>query len=132
MQGVQGSKFIFAILLLTVGISMVAPPTATGSEPGGAVKKASHPGASTSADQASKKSKEDRAIDLVWRRPDVKSWLKLFPKGKSKLGGHAAASVDHQQGDVYSVHVYEDLPDHTATFNWYDVNLKTGKITKMF
>jgi len=30
------------------------------------------------------------------------------------------------------VHVYEDLPDHTATFNWYEVNVKSGKVTKLF
>ncbi len=74
-------------------------------------------------------SKEDQAIDLVYRRADVKAWLKLFPRGTSKLGGHAAFTADHDEGDVYSVHVYEDLPDHTATFNWYEVNLKTGKST---
>jgi len=81
---------------------------------------------------ARKKTKEDEAIELVWRRPEVKYWLTLFPNGTSKLGGHPAANADHDQGDVYSVHVYEDLPDHVATFNWYDVNLKTGEITKKF
>jgi hypothetical protein len=86
--------------------------------------------AKKSAPKAEEKSDEDRAIDLVWRRTEVKAWLKLFAKGTSKLGGHAAASADHDQGDLWSVHVYEDLPDRTATFNWYDVNVKTGKVSK--
>jgi len=78
------------------------------------------------------KAADERAIDIVWRRPEVKKWLSQFPHGTAKTGGHPAATADHDKGDVYSVHVYEDLPDHTATFNWYEVNVKTGKVTKMF
>ena len=131
MQAVPGPKFFNAILLLATYTSFVTTPAA-GSEPSFAAKKASHSSAGKGGGTVSKKSKEDQAIELVWRRPDVKEWRKLFPNGKSKLGGRAVAAVDHGKGDVYTVHVYEDLPDHTATFNWYDVNLKTGKITKTF
>jgi hypothetical protein len=130
MPAIHGTKFLYGVLLLAVGISLVTAPTVAASEPAAATKNASHLSAHKTAAIVSKKSKEDQAIDLVWHSPDVKSWLKLFPGGKSKLGGHAAATAEHDHGDVYTVHVYEDLPDHTATLGWYDVNMKTGKIAK--
>lgn len=47
--------------------------------------------------------------------------------------------VDHESQTTYTVHVYEIVIDdpvtkegHTATFNWYDVDKYTGKITPMF
>ncbi|MFD1174899.1 hypothetical protein ACFQ3W_01080 [Paenibacillus puldeungensis] len=47
--------------------------------------------------------------------------------------------VDHETQTTYTVHVYEAVIDdpatgvgHTATFNWYDVDKFTGKITPMF
>lgn len=75
--------------------------------------------------------KEDRAIALVFKRKDVQDWKKNFngPEGTSRLGGRIAVQVEGHKGDVYTVHVYEDLPDHTATFNWYEVNVRTGAIT---
>ena len=91
---------------------------------------------------ANGKSAEDRAIDLVWAQSDVKAWRKNFrgAGGVSKLGGHAEATADldsevnKSRGtrDNYSVHVYESLPDHTATFNWYSVNVKSGRVEKQF
>ena len=88
------------------------------------------------------KSGEDRAVDLVWAQNDVRAWKKNF-KGAdaiSKLGGHAEVTADpdndankgHAAKDNYVVHVYESLPDHTATFNWYSVNVKTGRVQKQF
>jgi len=82
--------------------------------------------------RANPKPDDEKAIEIVWRRPEVKKWLAQFPKGTSKLGGHPSATADHDKGSVYSVHVYEDLPDHTATFNWYKVNVKTRTVSKMF
>ena len=99
---------------------------------GPAAKSAPHYAAHAAKHGVQQKTKEDQAIDLVFKQPEVKAWLKQFPGGKSKLGGAAAFTADHDGGDMYSVHVYEDLPDHTATFNWYDVNIKTGKSTKKF
>ncbi|MBU6450148.1 MAG: nucleotidyltransferase family protein [Cyanobacteria bacterium REEB67] len=81
-------------------------------------------------------SKEDRAIDLVWVRPEVKVWCKNFNgvDGVSKIGGHASVSAepdsDHPGGKIYLVHVFEDLPDHIATFGWYTVDLRSGKVGK--
>lgn len=32
--------------------------------------------------------------------------------------------------NAWVVHVYEDLPDHTATFGWYNLDKDTGKVEK--
>jgi hypothetical protein len=91
---------------------------------------------------AAAKTGEDRAIALVWGQSDVRVWRKNF-KGAdavSKLGGHAEASADPDDDankksgnkDNYAVHIFENLPDHTATFNWYSVNVKTGHVEKQF
>ena len=125
--------FIYSIPVLLLVSCLLTPDLAYSKDQlAGGAGTAANTHLKQTAKAAGKKSKEDQAIDLVWRRSEVKKWLKLFPHGTSKLGGHAAASADHAQGDVYSVHVYEDLPDHTATLNWFDVNIKTGKITKKF
>jgi hypothetical protein len=120
------------VALPVLGASPEAQDKAAGREKaptkGGSVKAKAKSTAKKS--KAVKKTNEDLAIDFVWRRPEVKAWLKLFPHGTSKLGGHAAATADLDHGEIYSVHVYEDLPDHTATFGWYDVNVKSGKVTK--
>ena len=39
---------------------------------------------------------------------------------------------DHKSGNKYVFHYYEFVTDHTATINWYDVNIRTGKITAEF
>jgi hypothetical protein len=80
------------------------------------------------------KLKEDKAIALVSKRKDVQAWKKNFngPTGTSRLGGRVAFSIEGHKGEIYTVHVFEDLPDHTATFNWYEVDLSTGKVTPQF
>ena len=39
---------------------------------------------------------------------------------------------DHKEDNKYVFHYYEFVTDHTATINWYYVNIRTGKITPMF
>lgn len=39
---------------------------------------------------------------------------------------------DHKSGNKYVFHYYEFVTDHTATINWYNVNIRTGKITAEF
>ena len=41
-------------------------------------------------------------------------------------------AYDSKHGKKYLFHYYEDMKTHTATINWYYVNMKTGKITAMF
>ena len=73
------------------------------------------------------------AVELVKSQPEVREWLTLFANGgKSKLGGRPVVAFDHQQGSIYVLRVYEDLPDHTASFNWYNVDSESGKVTREF
>lgn len=41
-------------------------------------------------------------------------------------------AYDSKHEKKYLFHYYEDMKTHTATINWYYVNMKTGKITAMF
>ncbi|MBI4276797.1 hypothetical protein HY629_03090, partial [Candidatus Uhrbacteria bacterium] len=47
-----------------------------------------------------------------------------------ETGGRAFIEVDHTEGDIATVHVYEILRDHSATLGWYDVDKKTGAVTR--
>jgi hypothetical protein len=81
---------------------------------------------------------DEQAIALVEKLPAVKAW-KL---GCQRNGAQAKkvtlhVALDRKEGGTYFVHVYEEVPDdgassHTATFNWYDVDEKTGKIKPEF
>ena len=78
---------------------------------------------------------EKEAIKLVTNLPEVKNWLSLFsqPDGSSqKTGGKPFIDLDHQDDNTYFIHAYELTTDHLATFNWYDVNKKTGNIKSEF
>ncbi|MEK7562084.1 MAG: hypothetical protein AAB509_00175 [Patescibacteria group bacterium] len=78
---------------------------------------------------------EEKAINLIKELPKVKEWLALFtgPGGTGPTtGGKPIIEVDSKTAEGYTIHVYELLSDHTATFNWYSVNLKTGEIKPMF
>jgi hypothetical protein len=61
---------------------------------------------------------EDQAIEIV--RKKVTSKVKM------------TYAIDHIEDNKYVVHVYEDMVDHTATYNWYYVDIKTGEVTAMF
>ncbi|MBS2008405.1 MAG: hypothetical protein JST01_15260 [Cyanobacteria bacterium SZAS TMP-1] len=135
-----GPIIFCTVVALFAGAMISTAPTAAGDEarPADSARTAGGAAKSTKAAVhkagAAKKAPDEQAIDLVWRRAEVKQWLAQFPGGKNKMGGHPAVTADPDQDkkNVYSVHVYEDLPDHTATFNWYEVDLKTGKVSKMF
>lgn len=77
----------------------------------------------------------EQAIQKVRALPEVQEWLALFTNmdGTSpKTGGRPVISIENDPGETYSVHVYESMSDHTATFNWYDVDKTTGEIEKIF
>jgi hypothetical protein len=77
------------------------------------------------------------ALRIIRKRPDIIAWLKLFnDNGKSpRTGGIPVIAVDSHKGAIYTVHAYESVPSrgsedgHTATVNWYDVNVVTGKVS---
>jgi hypothetical protein len=50
----------------------------------------------------------------------------------SKTNTKFVYTIDHTEGSKYVVHVYEDMIDHMATYNWYYVDMNTGEITAMF
>ena len=37
------------------------------------------------------------------------------------------SQVDHEDGDEVTIHLYEDMGDHIATWDWYTVNRSTLK-----
>jgi hypothetical protein len=79
-------------------------------------------------------SKEDQAIYIVQRREDVKAWLAEFTapgKTSPATGGHPAFAVTDEDGNLYTVQVFEDMSDHTATFGYFKVNIATRKSTKL-
>ncbi|MDQ0496912.1 stalk domain-containing protein [Paenibacillus brasilensis] len=60
---------------------------------------------------------------------------KYFPKAPSQL----IIEVDNTEGNTYLIHAYEVVIDdpntgagHTATWGWYYVDMKSGKVTSMF
>lgn len=69
---------------------------------------------------------EDQAVSKVKSLPEVQEFLKNVPTGRVEL--------DHfdKMTNLYLVHVYEIKDNHTATFNWYEVNKTTGQTKKMF
>lgn len=85
------------------------------------------------AKRATAKSPDDEAIELVNKDSEVKHWLRLF-KGTDGTSpntqGRPAWRVEEHHGNIYLVHVLEDTPDRDVTFGFYDVNLKTKKVTK--
>lgn len=67
---------------------------------------------------------KESAVDNVKMLPEVREYLKRVPKG--------IVAVNGQEDETFTVQVYELLNSHTATFNWYTVNKKTGEIKKEF
>ena len=64
------------------------------------------------------------AIENVKKLPEVQDYLKRVPNGK--------VEVDNELEGEYNVHVYEVKDGHTATFNWYRVSIKSGKVSSEF
>jgi hypothetical protein len=80
--------------------------------------------------KAARKSPEDRAIDLVQKQKEVRQWSALFKNGiNPATGGRPGFMIDNHKGDLYTVRVVEDMPERSLTFKFYDVNIKTGKVT---
>jgi hypothetical protein len=73
---------------------------------------------------ATKISQEDAALK-VSALPEVKQFFSTVKTGKLVL--------DHEDStsNAWIIHIYEDLPDHIATFAWYSVNENTGEIIKL-
>lgn len=73
---------------------------------------------------------EDQARNLVAQQPEVAQFIKDLAVQKKKVH----IDVAPEDAGSYSVHVYEVVDDgdgmaHTATFAWYKVDRKTGKVS---
>lgn len=66
----------------------------------------------------------EQARMVVNNLPEVLEYLKNVPNGKIE--------VDNEQEGKYNVHVFEVKNGHTATFNWYAVDIKTGNPVAQF
>lgn len=67
-----------------------------------------------------------RATDAVLALPEVQEYI---------TGGPARvvqAESPPLESEPWSIHVFEILSDHTATFNWYEVDQKTGEVKSLF
>ncbi len=71
-----------------------------------------------------------QAVAIIKKRSDVKAFLAQFPQGKSmRLNGLAVVEAEADpNGRSWTVHVFEQLPDHTATMGWFSVDKKTGAV----
>lgn len=67
---------------------------------------------------------KDEAVAKIRSLPEVVEYFKAVPK--------AIIEIDSEENDSYSIHVYEIKDNHTATFNWFEVDKKTGSIKEMF
>lgn len=78
-----------------------------------------------------------QALKLVAARPEVKKFMANIEAAGKKNGSTANISYDRLEDGEHVIQVFELVSDgddsgHTATFNWYHVNAKTGKISTEF
>lgn len=78
----------------------------------------------TKENTGSSKITTEQARMVVQNLPEVQEYLKNVPNGK--------VEVDNELEGEYNVHVYEIKNGHSATFNWYTVDIKTGKPVAQF
>jgi len=68
----------------------------------------------------------NEALAKVRELAEVKSYLVQIPNARIEVD-----STD-EETNTYLVHVYEIKNGHTATFNWYNVDKKTGEVVAEF
>ncbi len=63
---------------------------------------------------------------IITQSPPAANW-KTYTNGTYGY----SLKYDHDSSNGKRIiHVYKQLSDHTATFNWYDVDKVTGQVTK--
>ena len=68
----------------------------------------------------------EEAVEKVKSRKEVITYLKRVPNAIIQ----AQSTTDEE--DSYRIQVYEIKDEHTATFNWYTVDKKTGEVVAEF
>jgi hypothetical protein len=80
--------------------------------------------------QANREINQKKALDLVWKLPEVQRKAREIER-LSKGSIRVAAIVDGSptpNEPYYSVRVFEDQPDHNTTIYWFRVLSPSGKI----
>ncbi len=124
----------FALALAFASAYFVQQATVCLAAPDSKSKSESSSSATNSAKPAVKikrKISAEQAVALVKKRSDVKKFLALFPNGKSKKTQGFPVVEAEELDNNWNVHVYEQMPDHTATMNWFEVDSQTGAIKPM-
>ena len=67
---------------------------------------------------------ENRAIELVFNSPKVRIFLKKMKAVKQPVG----ATAERKSKCLFNVRVFEDHPDHIATFGFYDADICRGSV----
>lgn len=73
-------------------------------------------------DYSSSETDSSEASNLIMSDPKVKEFFELSPNP------HLSIDNVEKNESFWNIHVYEDLPDHTVTFNWYEVDKQTGEV----
>ena len=68
----------------------------------------------------------EEAVEKVKSRKEIIDYLKRVPSAIIQ-----AQSTTNEE-DSYRIQVYEVKDGHTATFNWYNVDKKTGEVVAEF
>ena len=71
---------------------------------------------------------ENRAIGLVFDSPKVRIFLKKMKAVKQPVG----TMTERKSKCVFNVRVFEDRPDHIATFGFYDADICRGNVKESY
>ncbi|HEY9759083.1 MAG TPA: hypothetical protein V6C97_28210 [Oculatellaceae cyanobacterium] len=128
-------QIAYAVIAFSLTATLAVAETSTSTS----TQVTSHGKGSSSPQSATKRGKvsELQAVQIISRRPEVRSWKREIAAAAKSRGVSAHIELDRTEAGEHVVHVYEDVPDgdgssHTATFNWYYVNQKNGKVRKEF
>jgi len=71
---------------------------------------------------------ENRAIKLVFNSPKVRVFLNKMKVVKQAVG----AMTERKSKCLFNVRVFEDHPDHIATFGFYDADICGGNVKESY
>jgi hypothetical protein len=121
--------FTSAYFVQQFTVCLAAPDSKSKSESSSSPTKSVKPAKSTI--KVERKISAEQAVALVKKRSDVRKFLALFPNGKSKKTQGFPVVEAEELDNNWNVHVYEQMPDHTATMNWFVVDSQTGAVKPM-
>ncbi len=136
-------KLLLLSFLLTCSMASAQAEPSSGDSKSNSTKKSSakSPNSSAKRSKIAKRKygpvkSQAEAVAIVSAEPEVKKFVALTTKSGMK-GSSSFVEFDRLEDGDYIIHVYQYVPDgddsgHTATFNWYHVNVKTGKLSKEF